>query len=175
MNSLLVSAQESSAAAPTVANHNTKTVFRYIDVLGDPQSHSEAVIREFGTALADSVCVSVSCVCVCKNVYLSRRRHKERSVVESGPPPEAIAARAAKIPTTYCPSSREQRAKVLRNSAWREYACAETLLFHPTDSYYERLTQTMVLQSLYSYTQRDYLAMLQRLASPAIANKNIAS
>ena len=32
---------------PTVANHNTKTVFRYIDVLGDPQSHSEAVIREF--------------------------------------------------------------------------------------------------------------------------------
>ena len=64
MNSLLVSAQESSAAAPTVANHNTKTVFRYFDVLGDPQSHSEAVIREFealSTALADSVCVS--CVC----------------------------------------------------------------------------------------------------------------
>ena len=60
MNSLLVSAQESSAAALTVANHNTKTVFRYIDVLGDPQSHSEAVIREF-EALADSVCVS--CVC----------------------------------------------------------------------------------------------------------------
>ena len=47
MNSLLMSAQESSAAAPTVANHNTKTVFRYTDVLGDPQSHSEAVIREF--------------------------------------------------------------------------------------------------------------------------------
>ena len=41
------SAQESSAAAPTVANHNTKTVFRYIDVLGDPQSRGEAVISEF--------------------------------------------------------------------------------------------------------------------------------
>ena len=46
MKSLLMSTQESSVAAPTVANHNTKTVFRYIDVLGDPQSHSEAVIRE---------------------------------------------------------------------------------------------------------------------------------
>ena len=57
-------------AAPTVANHNTKTVFRYIDVLGDPQLHGEAVIREFEAALADSVCVTCVCLCVyvCGNV-----------------------------------------------------------------------------------------------------------
>ena len=65
MNSLLISTQESSAAAPTVANHNTKTVFRYIDVLGDPQSHSEAVIREFEAFEQPllTLCVCVSCVC----------------------------------------------------------------------------------------------------------------
>ena len=73
-----MSAQESSVAAPTVANHSTKTVFRYIDVLGDPQSHSEAVIREFEalrTALADSVCVCFVCVGMCmlflKNVSIT--------------------------------------------------------------------------------------------------------
>ena len=107
--------------------------------------------------------------------------------VESGPPPETTTvARAAKILTTYYSSSVEQRAsgalleEVLRNSTrWRVvYACAENLifvppslkwtaspsnlLFPPTDSYRERLTQTMVLLGLYSYTQ---LAMLQRLAS----------
>ena len=63
MNSLLMSAQESSAAAPTVANHNTKTVFWYIDVLGDPQSHSEAVIREFEALV--TLCVSCVCGHVC--------------------------------------------------------------------------------------------------------------
>ena len=53
-------------AAPTVANHNTKTVFRYIDVLGDPQSHSKAVIREFEAPLL-TLCVCLVCVgmCVC--------------------------------------------------------------------------------------------------------------
>ena len=55
-------------AAPTVANHNTKTVFRYIDVLGDPQSHSEAVkigsSRPFEQPLL-TLCVCLVCVCVC--------------------------------------------------------------------------------------------------------------
>ena len=69
MNSLLVSAQESSAAAPTVANHNTKTVFRYIDVLGD-HSHTARLLlgssRPFELPLL-TLCVCLVCVgmCVC--------------------------------------------------------------------------------------------------------------
>ena len=75
MNSLLMSAQESSAAAPTVANHNTKTVFRYIDVLGD-HSHTARLLlgssRPFEQPLL-TLCVCLVCVgmCVCfflKNV-----------------------------------------------------------------------------------------------------------
>ena len=60
--------------------------------------------------------------------------------VESGPPPETIVARAAKILTPYYPSSNQANgarsglAKVLRSTAARRYTHAQKLDLRSTIS-----------------------------------------